>query len=57
VRVRVCVRVCAQELYGKIVAGKVIGRSFAFNDDGYKNMNVADEWRGFAVRDWVVAPF
>ena len=39
-----------QELYAKIIAGKVIGRSFAFNDDGYKNMGVADEWRGFAVR-------
>ena len=38
-----------QELYAKIIAGKVTGRSFAFNDDGYKNMEVADEWRGFAV--------
>ena len=37
-----------QELYSKIVAGKIQGRSFAFNDDGYKNMNVADEWQGFA---------
>ena len=34
----------------KIVAGKATGRSFAFNDDGYKKMEVADEWRGFAVR-------
>ena len=41
-------RAYTQELYSKIVAGKVQGRSFAFNDDGYKDMRVADEWRGFA---------
>ena len=45
-----CCTAWLQELYANIIAGKATGRSFAFNDDGYKNMEVADEWRGFAVR-------
>ena len=28
--------------------GKVVGRSYAFNDDGYRNMEVAEQWRKFA---------
>jgi hypothetical protein len=38
------------ELYENIISGKLRGRSFAFNDDGYKNMNVAKEFRDFAER-------
>ena len=36
-----------QDLYDNILSGKVRGRSFAFNDDGYRDMKVADKWQAF----------
>ena len=38
------------ELYQKILDGSVTGRSFAFNDDGYKKADVAVKWKAFAAK-------
>eukprot|EP01052_Picozoa_sp_SAG31_P005935 SAG31_NODE_268_length_18767_cov_4.644900_11_plen_129_part_00 len=35
------------ELYDNILSGKVRGRTFAFNDDGYRDMKVAKTWQEF----------
>jgi hypothetical protein len=35
--------------YEAILDGRVRGRSYAFNDDGYKNLEVATQWKEFAA--------
>ena len=37
------------ELYDNIIQGKVTARSYAFNDDGYRNPEVGVRWRKFAA--------